>query len=58
LELEPGDELVAKLDGEGVRIVSRRQLARRARGMLADRDRDLVGELLDERRAEAEAEAG
>ena len=56
LDLSTGDELVARLDGDGVHIVSRRQLARRVRGSLARTGRDLVDELLAERRAEAEAE--
>ena len=58
LELEAGDELVARLDDEGVRLVSRRTLARQARGSLARLapGRDLVAELLEERRREAERE--
>lgn len=58
LELEPGDELVARLDGDGVRLVSRRSLARELRGTLRQiaPDRDLVAELLAERHAEAETE--
>ena len=58
LELEPGDELVARIDGDAVRLVSRRTLARRARGALTRLapGRDLVAELLEERRAEVERE--
>ena len=58
LSLEPGDELVARVDDDGVRLVSRRALARRARGTLTQLapERDLVAELLSERRAEAERE--
>lgn len=58
LALESGDELVARLDDDGVRLVSRRALARRARGTLARLapGRDLVAELLAERRTEAERE--
>ncbi len=58
LGLEPGDELVARVEGESVRLVSRRSLARGVRGTLTRRvpDRDLVGELLAERQAEAERE--
>ena len=58
LELEAGDELVARLDDEGVRLVSRRSLARQARGSLTKSapGRDLVADLLAERRAEAELE--
>jgi bifunctional DNA-binding transcriptional regulator/antitoxin component of YhaV-PrlF toxin-antitoxin module len=53
-----GDELVARLDGDGVRIVSRRQLARQARGLLraTAKQRDLVAELLAERRQEVAQE--
>ena len=58
LELEPGDELVARLEGDGVRLVSRRSLARELRGTLKQLapKRDLVAELLDERHTEAENE--
>jgi hypothetical protein len=49
---------VARLDGDGVRIVSRRQLARQARGLLraTAKQRDLVAELLAERRQEVAQE--
>jgi bifunctional DNA-binding transcriptional regulator/antitoxin component of YhaV-PrlF toxin-antitoxin module len=55
LRVEAGDHLVAWLDDGGVRLARRRQLAREARGPLRrlTPDRDLVGELLAERRAEA-----
>jgi AbrB family looped-hinge helix DNA binding protein len=58
LGISAGDELVARLDGDGVRIVSRRQLARQARGLLraTGEPRDLVAELLTERRQEAAQE--
>jgi bifunctional DNA-binding transcriptional regulator/antitoxin component of YhaV-PrlF toxin-antitoxin module len=56
LDVSTGDELVARLDGDGVRIVSRRQLARQARGMLAGIGRDLASELMAERRLEADGE--
>jgi len=58
LGLSAGDELVARLDGDGIRIVSRRQLARQARGLLraTGEQRDLVAELLTERRQEAAQE--
>lgn len=58
MEIEPGDRLVARLDGEGVRLISRRQLARQARGVVTKLapGRDLVAELLAERRAEAARE--
>ena len=56
LDIGTGDELVAQLDRDSVRIVSRRQLARQARGMLAHPGRDLVDELLVERATEAAAE--
>ena len=53
--IEPGDEMVARFDGEAVRLVSRRQFARNARGSMARLapGRDLVEELLRERREEA-----
>jgi bifunctional DNA-binding transcriptional regulator/antitoxin component of YhaV-PrlF toxin-antitoxin module len=56
--VETGDELVARLDTDGVHLVSRRQLARRARGSLLQdhTGRDLVAELLAERRSEADQE--
>jgi AbrB family looped-hinge helix DNA binding protein len=58
LGFSAGDELVARLDGDGVRIVSRRQLARQARGLLraTAKQRDLVAELLAERRQEVAQE--
>ena len=58
LGFSAGDELVARLDGDGVRIVSRRQLARQARGLLraTGEQRDLVAELLAERRQEVTQE--
>jgi bifunctional DNA-binding transcriptional regulator/antitoxin component of YhaV-PrlF toxin-antitoxin module len=53
-----GDELVARLEGDGVHLISRRQLARRARGLLRESlpGRDLVAELWAERRSEGEQE--
>lgn len=56
--VETGDELVARLEADGVYLVSRRQLARRARGWLLEdhTGRDLVAELLAERRSEADQE--
>ena len=56
--LQTGDELVASLLDGDVRLVGRRELARRARGSLlrAATGRDLVAELLAERRADAEAD--
>ena len=58
LDLKPGDELVARLEGDGVRLVSRRSLARDVRGVLSRLapERDLVAELLAERQVEAERE--
>jgi AbrB family looped-hinge helix DNA binding protein len=58
LGFSAGDELVVRLDGDGVRIVSRRQLARQARGLLraTGKQRDLVAELLAERRQEVAQE--
>lgn len=56
--IEPGDEVVARFDGEAVRLISRHQLARNARGSMARLapDRDLLSELLAERHDEASAE--
>ncbi len=56
--IEPGDEVVARFDGEAVHLISRRQLARNARGTMARLapGRDLVSELLAERRDGAGAE--
>jgi AbrB family looped-hinge helix DNA binding protein len=58
LGISAGDELVARLDGDGVRIVSRRHLAQQARGLLraSGEPRDLVAELLAERQQEAAQE--
>jgi len=49
---------VASLHDGEVRLVSRRELARRARGSLlrAATGRDLVAELIAERRADADAD--
>ncbi len=56
--LSEGDELTVTLEADGLRLVGRRELARAGRGSLAHlgSDRDLVGELLDERRAESASE--
>jgi AbrB family looped-hinge helix DNA binding protein len=58
--LREGDELVLTYEDGVLRLATRRDLARRARGMFAHlaRDRDLIGELLHERREEARREAG
>jgi len=58
LGISAGHELVAQLDGDGVRIVSRRQLARQARGLMrtTGAQRDLVAELIHERRQEVAQE--
>ena len=55
---QDGDELTVSLEADGMRIVGRRELARSGRGSLAHLkgDRDLIGELLNERRAEAARE--
>lgn len=56
LGVEPGDEVILVLEGEGVRILTRRQAVKRAQ-MLVRRyvpeGRSLSEELLQERRAEA-----
>ncbi|MGH2554198.1 MAG: AbrB/MazE/SpoVT family DNA-binding domain-containing protein [Actinomycetota bacterium] len=56
--LREGEELVALLEGGVVHLATRRQLARAGRGMFArvSPGRDLVRELLTERREEARRE--
>lgn len=56
--LREGEELVALFQGGVVHLATRRQLARAGRGMFARvaSGRDLVGELLTERREEARRE--
>lgn len=59
LDLHPGDRLVMIVDEEGeFRVVSVREVARRARGMFRDLapGRSLVDELIAERREEARRE--
>lgn len=60
LGLEEGAHLVLELEGNSVRLVSARDVVDGARGLLADEEseRDLVDELLAERRDEAAREAG
>ncbi len=55
-----GEELVAAYGSGVLRLVSRRELARAGRGMFADLapGRDLIGELLSERRDETRRESG
>jgi AbrB family looped-hinge helix DNA binding protein len=60
LGLDEGSQLVLEVEGETVRLMKAADVANAARG-LYQRDaseRDLVDELLAERRAEAEREAG
>lgn len=59
-ELREGEELLLIYDGGIVHLSSRRGLARAGRGMFAGvaAERDLVGELLAERREEVRREAG
>jgi bifunctional DNA-binding transcriptional regulator/antitoxin component of YhaV-PrlF toxin-antitoxin module len=56
--LHEGDELLVVYSGGILRLVDRRALARAGRGMFASvaPDRDLIGELLAERRDEARRE--
>jgi AbrB family looped-hinge helix DNA binding protein len=58
--LKPGDDLLIELVGEGVlRLRTRRQAIKDAQAMVArylPKGRDLVQELIDERRAEAARE--
>ena len=53
---EDGQELVLRYSDGVIQLATREQLARAGRGMFshAGGDRDLVGELLSERRREAE----
>jgi antitoxin PrlF len=58
--IKPGDELLIETIGEGeLRLTTRRQALKEAQAIVARRvpkDRDLVAELIAERRAEAERE--
>ena len=58
LGIEPGDVLVVRIKDGEMRIVSARELVRRARGMFAHLapGRSLVDELIAERREEARRE--
>jgi len=57
LHVEEGDTLMYVVEGEQVRLTTKRQLAHELYGSLAETDgRDLTQELLDERRAEAQRE--
>lgn len=59
LDLHEGDDVFVLTDPDGtVRLTSRRQMARRMRGMFKDRfpGRSAVDELIAERRAEARRE--
>jgi AbrB family looped-hinge helix DNA binding protein len=58
LRVQPGDELIMTVEAEGVvRVTSRAEVARRWFGMLPDPPgRDLVAELIEERRAEGRRE--
>ncbi len=54
LNLKPGDALIVRLEGDSVRITTRHAIIKELHGAFAREDgRDLVQELLDERRAEA-----
>jgi AbrB family looped-hinge helix DNA binding protein len=56
LRLNPGDELVLVLDESGLRILTRDQAVRTARGLVrryVSAGRSLADELVEERRAEA-----
>ena len=53
LGINPGDELIATLEGDHVVLVTRHALAKRLRGSLKANDgRDLTQELLEERQIE------
>lgn len=54
LELEAGDEVIVRLEGSSVRIITRKTLVNELFGVYAQNDgRDLTNELLEERRIEA-----
>lgn len=55
LGLKPGDEVVLVLDEGEVRVISKRQAIKRAQALVrryVPKDRDLSGELIQERREE------
>jgi AbrB family looped-hinge helix DNA binding protein len=56
--LREGDDLVVLFEGGILRLVAKRELARAGRGMFAHvaPERDLIGELISERREEARRE--
>ena len=58
LDVSPGDDVIMSLEPpHGVRMTSRAEVARRCAGLLQPpAGRDLVAELVRERRAEAELE--
>ena len=57
LHVEEGDTLMYVVEGERVRLTTRRQLAQELYGSLAEDDgRDFTGELMAERRAAAQQE--
>jgi AbrB family looped-hinge helix DNA binding protein len=58
LDVRPGEEVIMTVEpAGGVRLTTRAEVARRCLGMLpAPVGRDLVAELLEERRAEGERE--
>jgi AbrB family looped-hinge helix DNA binding protein len=58
LKIEEGSELVALVEGEAVVLVPRAAIRSRLRSMFADVGTSMRQELLEERRAEADREAG
>jgi AbrB family looped-hinge helix DNA binding protein len=53
--IQPGDDVIFQVNGDTVHLTTRAALARRLRGALrADDARDHTGELLEDRRGEAE----
>ena len=59
LGLEAGDEIIMHLDEEGLRLYTPAQAVARAQALVrryVPEGRDLAGELISERRAEAERE--
>lgn len=59
LGVEPGDEVMLKVENDGIRVTSRKLALARLRKMVADavpRGESLVDELLQERRKESRAE--
>jgi AbrB family looped-hinge helix DNA binding protein len=57
LGIQEGDELVAILEEDGIRLMTRQAAIASLRGLLGKGEGSLIDELIAERRAEAEREA-